>query len=157
MALIVGTDSYISVADLDAYWAARNNLAWEAADTADKDKAGREATQYLDATYQWVGEIQNSSQALGWPRDGACDHEGRALAGIPGKVEDAAAELALASLSSPLLEPRDRGGAVRRERLGSLEVEYMDRAVGRKTYPLVDRLLRGLTRGSGNAPRLVRA
>lgn len=156
MALTVGGDSYLALADADAYWAARNNLDWEAADPADKEKALREATQYLDGRFDWVGTHPGGSQALGWPRLGALDHEGRPLTGIPEKLGDATAELALEALAGRLLPAEPRGGRTRREKVGVLEIEYQDAAGGGKTYGFVALLLKGLIRGSGHAPKLVR-
>ena len=157
MALTVGSDSYLSVGEADAYWAARNNALWAAAVPADKEKALREATQYLDGRYDWVGDHPGGGQPLGWPRVGAVDHEGRHLAGIPQKVEQATAELALQALGEPLAPAQSRAGRTRREKVGSLEVEYLAGAPGGRSYPFVTLLLKGLIRGDGNAPRLVRA
>ncbi len=157
MALIVGTDSYLGLAEADAYWAERNNALWTAAVPADKEKALREATQYLDGRYDWVGDHPGGGQPLGWPRVWAVDHEGRPLAGIPRKVAEATAELALQALGEPLAPAQARAGRTRREKVGSLEVEYLAGAPGGRSYPFVTLLLKGLIRGDGSAPRLVRA
>lgn len=156
MALTVGTDSYLSLAEADAYWAARDNLDWEAATAADKEKALREATQYLDGRFDWVGDHPGGAQALGWPRLSARDHEGRVLAGIPLKVAEATAELALEALSGRLVAAEPRGGRTRREKVGPLEVEYQETAPGGRSFGFVTLLLKGLLRNDPNAPRLVR-
>ena len=67
----VGVDSYLDLASADAYWADRHNESWCAATLANREKALREATQYLDATYDWVGELADVNQPLGWPRSWA--------------------------------------------------------------------------------------
>ncbi len=157
MALTVGTDSYLSVVEADAYWAERNNSRWAAALPVDKEAALREATQYLDGRYDWVGDHPGGGQQLGWPRAGAFDHEGRPLTGIPQKVAQATAELALQALGEPLAPAEARGGRTRRERVGPLEVEYLAGAPGGRSYPFVTLLLKGLFKGDGKAPALVRA
>lgn len=157
MTLTAGTDSYLNLAEADAYWAARGNPDWAAAAVADKEKALREATQYLDGRFDWVGDHPGGGQALGWPRLGALDHEGRALAGIPLKVGEATAELALEALSGRLLAAEPRGGRTRREKVGPLEVEYQRAAPGGRSFGFVVLLLKGLLRNDPNAPRLVRA
>ena len=155
--LTVGIDSYLDLMEADAYWANRNNRTWEIANPADKEKALRAATQYLDATYQWIGELADPTQRLGWPRSWAYDGEGRLLQGVPVKVRQAASELALAALEDPLLAVESRGGDVRREKVGVLEVEYFDGAPGGRSFPLVDRLLADLVRAGPNHRRLLRS
>ena len=157
MTVTVGTDSYISLEAADLYWSDRNQAAWAGAEVLAKAAALREATQYLDGRFAWVGSHPGGGQALGWPRLSAFDHEGRALTGIPEKVAAATAELALEALGGRLLPAEARGGRTRREKVGSLEVEYQDGAGGGRTYGFVTLLLKGLITGSGNAPKLVRA
>lgn len=153
-ALVTGT--YMTVAESDCYWSDRNDAAWAQADPLDKVKALLEATQYLDGQYDWIGSIASESQTLGWPRFGAIDHEGRRLTDIPRKVKDACAELAQEALAGRLLPAAERGGMTKREKVGPLEVAYQDGAAARKTYPFVDRLLRGLVRGGFGKRRLAR-
>ena len=71
MTLTVGTNSYLSVADADSYWSARNDSTWSGASTAAKEKALIEATQYIDGAYSFIGSIATSNQSLAWPRYGA--------------------------------------------------------------------------------------
>jgi len=152
------SDSYISNTDVDAYWVARNDVSWAAATSAEKDAALREATQYLDGKYAWVGVIDSTTQLLGWPRTSAYDDEGRQLTGIPAKLEQACAELALQALSGMLVDPSaDRGGKTKREKVGDIEVEYFSGASSQKLYAFVDMLLKGITLNSGSTVNLIRA
>jgi hypothetical protein len=161
MTLNVGENSYVSVADADTYFTDRNNSSWAASDTATKEAALIEATQYLDASYRWRGTVASSGQALGWPRTGASDREGRTLSSalVPAAIEDAAFELASARLSNPLLPPQPRGGRTSKEKVGPLEVTYHPGAPGEMTYNLVERILVGLHNGrvAGISTNLVRA
>lgn len=179
-----GANSYLSVADADAYWGDRNNAAspngnaWSSAAQEEKEGALVEASQFLDATYDWVwnnpprwqGQVNplspleaytplvSEDQGLQWPRRAAYDEETYVLQdGMPQKVKDATAEMALIALDGQILAPRDRGGMVQRERLGSLEVEYSGNAPGGTSYPLPDRILSGLYWRKGGSKRLRRA
>ena len=160
MAITVGTDSYVSVADADTYWSDRNNLDWTTADTADKEKALREATEFIDGTYarQWIGEHPGSaSQVLAWPRNGAVDSEGRSVTGIPQRVKDATSRLALDALSAFLSEAEDRGGRVARAKVGPLDVSYFGDAPAGTAYPFLDLTLKPLlVHGGAGGGGLVR-
>lgn len=164
-------NSYMDVSEADAYFADRINATssggnqWMRASIEDQQGALVEATQYLDATYTWVwgnppwefnryrhltretlnmySPLQNSDQGLEWPRISAYDLQTyRLLDGVPQKVRSATAELALIALDGSLLPTQDR--AVKREKVGNLEVEYQDNIGSRtQTFPFIDRLLKG--------------
>lgn len=163
MALTVGTDTYITVAEADSYWSDRNNSTWSDATTADKEKALREATAFLDGQYDYIGEMTDlDSQILAWPRSGALITQG-AYKGrifdvdeVPQKLKDAQAELALNALSDNLRPVQDRGGNIKREKVDVIEIEYSDFAPSQKTFDFVNLLLRGLTKGGKNQIRLDR-
>jgi hypothetical protein len=112
MALVVedGTgksdaESYLSVADADAYHTAHGNTGWTG-DDAVKEVALRLATRWLNATYQarWIGDRFSSGQALSWPREDA-EVDGYVLdaADLPQQLLDATAELALKQVEGDTL------------------------------------------------------
>ena len=160
MAIIVGTDSYVSVADADTYLLDRNNSVWAAAAAEDKEKALRFATEYIDGSYdgRWIGEHPGaSSQVLAWPRNGAVDSEGRSVTGIPQRAADATARLALDALSDFLSEAEDRGGRISRAAVGPLDVSYFRDAPAGTAFPYLDLMLKPLlTPGSTSGGILVR-
>lgn len=156
MALTAGTDTFVTVAEADTYFTNMNNSAWSALDDAAKEAALREATQYLDTAYNWRGIIQSTSQALSWPRSYVYDHEGRTVTGIPQRIKDATCELALASIDDRLAPTQDNGAAIKRQKVGQLEVEYQDGAVVKRSYPYISRLVKGLHRGSNGINAAVR-
>lgn len=140
MALIVedGTglpdaEAYISVADADAYFAARGNAAWAALTTEAKEAALRLATDYMEAEYgpRWRGNRLTAEQALSWPRGGE---------GVPEAVRRANAELAVRASAGPLLA--DQGPAVKQETVGPLSVTYADGARQSTRYAAVEAALR---------------
>ena len=73
-------DSYLSLADADLYWDNHGAPSeWTGADDSDKEGALRYGTDFLDGKFTWRGFITTSTQALGWPRGGVFDDEGRLL------------------------------------------------------------------------------
>lgn len=162
MAVVVGTDVYLSVAAADTYWSDRNNSTWAAATAAAKEKALREATQYLDGKYKFIGALSVYTQLLAWPRSGAEITTGNFTGAyydnvtIPPQIESACAELALEALSARLQPVAARGGAIKKEKVDVIEVEYMDFAPSQTTYSFVTSLMSGLIIGGGNNVKLVR-
>lgn len=163
MTVTVGTDVYLSVADADVYWSARNDSVWSAATTAAKEAALLQATQYIDAVFHFIG-TQNVNNALAWPRYDATVRYGN-FAGIvydtdeiPSQIKDATAELAFRALDGDLIEVKDRDGAVKREKVDVIEIEYHDWAAGGKTYKFAAALLKPLLKtGGASNKNLVRS
>jgi len=155
MALIVedgsgvsGAESYLSVADADTYWSNRNDTQWSGADTADKEAALRTATQYIDATYNFLSQIERSDQALKWPRVNFYDRNDFFIDSIPNALKDATAELARDYIvNGDLLPSQSRGGDIRKVKAGSVEVEYGEAAPTQRTFNFVNRLLAAFTDG----------
>ena len=146
-------NSYTSIEEADAYLADREAAAWFPLSDYQKTAGLIEATAYLDGTYTWVGKVQYGSQALGWPRVYGCDHEGREIASdaVPAQVARATALLAVEAAAGRL-QPSTTAtsGALKRKRVGPLELEYFEGTAGAATarsFPAVSGMLRGLTRG----------
>lgn len=158
--MTVGTDVYVSVADADNYCEAMGLTSWDAAEDSEKEIALRRATQYLDANFRWAGRLEDSDQLLGWPRSYAYDSEGRLLEDIPTSVANACAELAVLALSGDLspMTIASASGAVKREKVGQVEVEYTQ-PPARHVYDKVVMMLRGIGSFSSNggAVKVIRA
>ncbi len=146
-------NAYVSVAEADEYFALRGNAAWAAAEAADKEAAIVRATDYLDAGHAFRGVRASQTQALAWPRLGAEDDAGRAIAGVPEAVRRACAELALRALAGDLLPDAPRGGGVKSESVGPLSVTYADGAPAGTVRAAVDRLLRPVVRAGSDVMR----
>lgn len=149
MALIVETgtasttaDSYSSVADADAYLAARGYTLWAPLLLAEKEQALRRATDYMQQVFhrRWVGARLTTAQALDWPRTRWLGH-GTLLytqTEVPSAVKRACIELAFRAASGHLA-PDTPAQQVKRQRVDSLEVEYA--STSRPKYPAVDAIL----------------
>lgn len=154
MALIVETgagladaESYISVADADAYFAAHSDpSSWSGLTTAQKESALRYATTWLDRRYGWPGQVEfvETPQALAWPRSSAWDAEGRELEDVPQAVADATCEAALAHVASALNETvglTGVGSLVESAQVGPLSVKFSESAIARRTFAYIDSIL----------------
>lgn len=142
-------NSFVTVAETDAYHLARLNAKWAALGNAAKEAALIKSTDYLEATYgaSWKGERASDTQALGWPRMYVfVDGYEMAYDEIPVAVQRAQMELALKASSSVLLE--DEGQSVKREKVDILEVEYQSGSASGTRYSLVSRLLAPYTTGT---------
>jgi len=158
--IVANADSYISRANADSYFTNHGSPTdWTGATDANKDSALRYATVFLDSMYTWRGTIADESQVLRWPRAGVVDDEGRDIDDdtIPQKIKDAQCELGLLHLASVLNEAFDRGGAVAREKVGSVEIEYFDRAQAERYMPYIQRIVKGFYKGSISGVTMERA
>ena len=71
MTINVGTNSYVTLAEADAYFGERLNVVnWTDATDDIKERALIMATRFIDSKWEWVGTAVSSSQDLGWPRTG---------------------------------------------------------------------------------------
>ena len=102
MALVLNTNSYVSIADADTYFETRIDSAnWVAATDEIKEQALVTATALIDDN-SWIGSAVSSSQALAWPRKNAIYNDDRlglqitiADSEIPSRVKTAVYEQAL--------------------------------------------------------------
>lgn len=173
MALIVedGTaktdaEGLITVAAATTYHAARGNAAWAAlaSDTV-REQLIRKATDYMQQVYRtrWAGTRVTTTQALDWPRynvpmvDGpgaGCSVSYYPSDIVPTEVARACAELALKAATGPLIP--DEAQAIKRKKVGPVEIEYQDYSRATKTYRAMDNLLAPLLSGQGGI-RILRA
>lgn len=134
-------ESYISVADCDAYHLARGNAVWTG-EVAVKEAALREATAFVEDCYRglWRGVRSKWEQALAWPRFDVIDQDGFHLASnqVPALVKDAVCEAALRAIQADLTPDLERGGQIKRQKVDVIETEYKDDAPAGKTYPEIE-------------------
>ncbi|MDM0041876.1 hypothetical protein QTI05_22740 [Variovorax sp. J22R193] len=160
MALVVAptepAEAYISVAAADAYFLARGNATWAALTTTQKEQNLRKGADFMGQVYgtRWQGYRVSSTQALDWPRSGVVAFDFDVpYTSIPTAIANANAEFALRASTGELLA--DQGRATKREKVGPLEVEYMDYATMATTYPAINGMLLPYLNGSGGTFRKV--
>jgi hypothetical protein len=144
-------ESYISVANADAYHTARGREdSWSALDDEVKEQALRKATDYMVAVYslRWKGYRMGKIQALDWPRGYVYQQPTMNSNGfvennvVPDQVKHACAELAFKSLSTELLPDLSQG--VLSESIGPISTTY-DRTTSQyPRYSMIDGILRDL-------------
>lgn len=161
--VVPGANAYITVAELDAYWASRNVTLSQT--DPEKEAAIVIATQYVDLNNTWKGSITMSDQSLDWPRTGVMDDEGRTVPSftIPDQLKNAVAEYSKRQLSADIQPDVTDEGALKKVKkkvdVIETEKEYQDNTggyFGLRSYPLADKYLIGLTRGGtgGNFGRI---
>jgi hypothetical protein len=157
------SNSYVSVADADSY--NENHEAstdWSGATQADKEKALRLATQYLDLKFygKWKGVRTSEEQALAWPRVGVSDYDGYSYDSdeMPQVLKDACAELALRVIEGDtLLDDISKPGNIKSKSIGAgplkKSVEYVGGLFPVKKYPLIENQVQQLTTLGGIVER----
>jgi len=141
-------DSYVSVEDCAAY-AVKKGLPFSSSPIEPAEQALRRATAWLDNTYRirFPGAASDVWQSLEWPRAGVT-YRGQPFDDdvIPQQIKDACCEAAVREMAEPgsLSPDLERGGAVKRLKAGSVEVEYADNAELTTTFTTIDVLLSGL-------------
>jgi hypothetical protein len=145
------SNSYLSVAGADQYHENHSgSTTWSGATQADKEKALRLATQYLDVVYggRWKGTRTDFEQALDWPRWDVMPHDEDTWwesDDMPQPLLDSCAELALISMGETLLPDQTTPGTVKKTsvRVGELSesIEYMGGNSPFKMFSTVEALV----------------
>lgn len=161
-------DAYITLTEAVLYLSRRGNTTFAALPTATQEHCIREATSYMVNAYRlrWKGYRTTDRQALDWPRADVSKPDSPGAYGtfaavydddvVPEEVRYACALLALKASTAELAPDIQR--AVKREKVGALEVEYSDGALPYTIYRNVEAMLLPLFKaGGGSARLLVRA
>lgn len=146
---LANANSYVSVADADAYFADRGITAWTGSSTV-KEQALIRATDFIETVYgrRFRGSVVTDTQALSFPRYITGEDE------IPSDLKKATCEYALRALSASLL-PDPSSDATGLPLMGKTTIvgpiETTVRYSGTvpaltKNYPAADMLLAGLVR-----------
>ena len=147
------SETYISVADADAYFAARGVTAWDALDNTDqKEPALRLATEFMTQEYRsrWKGVRLEETQALDWPRQGVVlDSWSVGTDEVPVEVQRACAELAYRS-TTETLSP-DLTQAVISEKVDVIQVVYDRYSPQQKRFSSIEKMLSPLFQAGGGA------
>lgn len=164
--IVANSESYISVADADAYFVKYGpSTEWVALTSTQKEVALRLSTQFIDQAYDFHSELLNTTQSLSWPRELFQDTDYRLIGGlgsIPTNLKQATALLALQfSQNSPITATAtydETNTNIKREKIGPNETEYYAGAQISITTsnPIVSRLIANLGRPKGSIRRVVR-
>ena len=162
MALTVGTDAYDTLANVRAYWLARDTTAsdaWIALADSDAEQLIRKATDYVDRGWSYIGDKATSTQRLKWPRSNA-EVDGFTLdeSTIPWQIEEAMAIIAeMFRLGTYDMEGivTDDAAAISMTKVDVITVQYdtSRRLQGKDVPSHVYDLLMPLTSGSGGLKR----
>lgn len=161
MALIVapatGAESYISVANADAYHVARGNAAWALLSPEAKEQALRKATDYMGRySGRWKGERLNAGQVLDWPRAGVVvDGYEINWETVPAAIANACALLALKASAGDIAP--DLGPQKQSVKVGPIETTYAAGTRQATRYQSAETLLAPYLLGSAGQVRVVRA
>lgn len=150
-------DSYLSVADADTYHSNRNRSEWSNLSQDEKEASLRRATTYLDHSFEWKGDVNDTDNAHAWPRKSVDDDEDRSVdnATIPQRIKDACAELAFIDAVKNELLPATTEGDIQAVTAGTVEVQYEQGVGSGPSLAYVNRLVSGLAVGA-TSTRLVR-
>lgn len=128
-----GATSYVSLAEADAYFQNHPYYAdaWEELGEPDKERYLVSATMSLDTMMRWLGVIRSPMQALGWPRSGVVDHEGRTISNtaVPKRVKDATCELAFHHSKGDPFAPQSSQG------LEALKIDVIELQFSQSSAP----------------------
>lgn len=152
-------ETLASVAECDAYHLKRGNTAWATYSTPQKEWALRRANDHLRQKYRlrWKGHKLLAEQGCEWPRASVVV-EGFYVesTSVPATVKNAAAELALRSITSSTGLNPDQSRRVKREKVGPLETEYVEHSSPEVRLTAVDDLLSPYLSRTGSGVPLVR-
>jgi len=151
MALVKGTNSYVTVAEANAYFEDRIGAEqWAAAPAGVREKALVTATGQLDEL-QWLGTAVSESQPLAFPRNGSYFESRLGLqveldpAQTPSRIVTATYELALHLLSNT--DVLSSAGDIKNLTVGSIKLEGLNSV---PTMPsTVKRLYKSLINANG--------
>ena len=103
---IAGSNSYVSVAFVDAYAVDRGFTAWDGADAV-KQEALIRATDHIERIHgpAFRGFKTTETQGLEWPRFDAFDNNDFILRDIPKQLQEATSEYAIRALLYGVLTP----------------------------------------------------
>lgn len=145
MALIVGTNSYVDEAYITNYATERGITL-----TGDVSVLGIRAMDYLNSL-NWKGQKTDASQPLDWPRTGVyVDGVLLDSSVVPSDIGQAQAAQAI-EIDQGNDPNAVVGRATKKEKLDTLEVEYMDDSSNTFYSQWVSGLLRPYLSGSGGA------
>lgn len=175
--VVANANSYVTESEAELYHEDRGNTAWASAGN-DAEFALVRAAYAIENRYRgfWIGYMTDNNngteQSLAWPRratrataydadedkptvdvdDALFDRDGRRIGinSIPTALKHAQMEAALIELTENVMPSTvDQDEFVKREKIGPIEVEYLDKRGAMTIFPVLDRYLAGLANTGG--------
>ena len=153
-----------SYCDLDyalEYCTMKGYTSWQSLSETQQKVFIIRGTEFVDNFYNWRGRKGKGSQALSFPRIDLYDDDQYLIHGIPEKLKKACLEAAFlnsTSGSDTLFTTKDENGAIKRQKVDSLEVEYFSNQQNEinlnnvdytSIYDILNKLLKGLYKEKG--------
>ena len=153
-----------SYCDLDyaiEYCTMKGYTSWQSLSENEQKIFIIRGTEFVDNFYNWKGIRSKGSQSLAFPRFDLFDDDRYEINGIPEKLKKACLEAAFlnsTSGSDTLFATKDENGAVKRQKVDSLEVEYfsnqqngtnLNKVDYTSIYDILNKLLKGLYKEKG--------
>ena len=157
-----------SYCDLDyalEYCTMKGYTSWQSLSENEQKVFIIRGTEFVDNFYNWRGIRGKGSQSLSFPRIDLYDDDHYLINGIPDKLKKACLEAAFLNSTSgadTLFTTKDENGAIKRQKVDSLEVEYFGQTQSESgsvsvdytsIYDILNKLLKGLykERGEGGS------
>jgi len=155
-----------SYCDLDyalEYCTMKGYTSWQSLSETQQKVFIIRGTEFIDNFYNWRGRKGTSSQALSFPRLDLYDDDQYLIHGIPEKLKKACLEAAFLNSTTDaetLFTTKDENGAIKKQKVDTLEVEYFNNqqnetnleAVDYTTiYDILNKLLKGLYKEKGDS------
>lgn len=147
---VENANSYVSLEEASQYMTNKNREDWLALTDAEKKASLIKGTQYVDNQFTWKGRRKYYEQNLAFPRVKLIDLDGFLVEGIPKRLKEAVCEAAFYGYQSSvdLFTTHNENGAVKRQKVDVVEVEFFDSTETAvdyiSRYAALDALLRGL-------------
>lgn len=159
--IVAGANTYVTLAEADAYHESLGNTTWVDGDDDLKEVALLKATQQMEARYRtrWHGakraDHATITQRLSWPRKAVVDEDGIEIDDqtIPYQVLDAQCEIALiifggGSFVAGTLSATE--SSITSESVGPISTSYGSGKGGSQdTFPFIDQMLETLANTAG--------
>ena len=154
-----------SYCDLDyalEYCTMKGYTSWQTLSETEQKVFIIRGTEFIDNFYNWRGRKGKGSQALSFPRLDLYDDDQYLINGIPEKLKKACLEAAFLNSTSgadTLFTTKDENGAIKRQKVDSLEVEYFSNQQNETNqntvdyttiYDILNKLLKGLYKEKGD-------
>lgn len=154
---VPNANSYCNLDYALEYCTMKGYTSWQSLSENEQKVFIIRGTEFVDNFFNWRGRKGTASQALSFPRIDLYDDDQYLIHGIPDKLKKACLEAAFLNSTSDadtLFTTKDENGAIKKQKVDSLEVEYFNNqqtSLGNESYvdyttiyDILNKLLKGL-------------